>query len=256
MQVAERVLAHRGDRPRKRRHVVRREIHHARRRVGDQAVAIHRDAIALRAGSRASAPRARSCSSSPWRSAETRAAPPRTDRPRRTARARRRSGTAAPSFRRRPGISPTPTSTSPMYSSACACTRSACSENSHPPPSVRPNGAATTGNGDCANAQRRVLKARTALSSRVQSLACNEREHHRQIGAGRERARIVVADHQAVEPVALHAIERAMDHRRSRLRRACSSCCGTRARRRRCRRRAATRRPSARARDARDSPAR
>ena len=46
------------------------------------------------------------------------------------------------------GIIPTPTSTSPMYVSAEARTRSACSTISQPPPKTIWNGATTTGFGE------------------------------------------------------------------------------------------------------------
>src|SRR5246127_1168487 len=44
-----------------------------------------------------------------------------------------------------PGSSPTPTSTNPVYSSACGCRAAACKEISVPPPRHSPNGADTTG---------------------------------------------------------------------------------------------------------------
>jgi len=45
------------------------------------------------------------------------------------------------------GSKPTPISTKPVYSSACATTRCPAIRNSAPPPSAMPNGAVTTGFG-------------------------------------------------------------------------------------------------------------
>src|SRR5216683_2917097 len=70
-----------------------------------------------------------------------------------------------------PGMSPTPTSTSPMYVSAAATTRSACRANSAPPPSVCPWGAVTTGLEQKRKPITRFWKA-TTVSCSCSNFAC------------------------------------------------------------------------------------
>ncbi len=64
-----------------------------------------------------------------------------------------------------PGSKPTPTSTNPMYSSACGCSAAECSEISVPPPRVKPKGAATTGFGENLIAWVMPWKVRIAKST-------------------------------------------------------------------------------------------
>ena len=70
------------------------------------------------------------------------------------------------------GSSPTPVSTRPMYSSACACRRAAWSAISAPPPRQKPNGAATTGRGQNLMAAVMRWNARTAKSTSSHSPSC------------------------------------------------------------------------------------
>src|ERR1035438_4311667 len=120
------------------------------------------------------------------------------------------------------GISPTPVSTRPMYVSADACARPACSATSQPPPSAMPNTAATTGREAYLSAMHAAWKRRMAVSSashwpscaatstirletpdggvkRVPLAFLRGHQHRHQIGADAE-VLAVVGHHQRLEP--------------------------------------------------------
>ena len=69
-----------------------------------------------------------------------------------------------------PGMSPTPTSTAPQYSSARATTWLQAAISSKPPPRVTLNGAATTGKGEYLIAWVIVWKVREISSMRAKRL--------------------------------------------------------------------------------------
>ena len=99
------------------------------------------------------------------------------------------------------GTRPTPVSTRPMATSASAWTRWQCRQTSRPPPSTRPNGAATMGMGAYLMAMLTRWAVRSRWSMPSQSSASDLVDHHLDVGAGRE-VRALVADDQGVVGIA------------------------------------------------------
>ena len=76
-----------------------------------------------------------------------------------------------------------------MYSSAEACTRAAWSEISQPPPSVMPNGAATTGFGRVLDRHVGLLEAVDGDVQLVPLAFLGGQQHQHEVGADAESSR-------------------------------------------------------------------
>ena len=87
------------------------------------------------------------------------------------------------------GSSPTPVSTRPMYSSAWAWRRAACSAISAPPPRQNPNGATTTGRGQNLMACGHALEGADGEIDLVPLAFLRAQQQLHQVGADGEVAR-------------------------------------------------------------------